>query len=123
MDGHSAEVVDQRGRADRRHISGSIPHASAAAPASLATPTEWPERYGETRSAKLPIAASARCRRLLQDELWRRLGGEDLRPRRGALVERKDLLGVLHQTGRDVGVERVAATLAHNASGVHPAAE
>ena len=74
--------------------TASMPQRRAAAPASSATPTEWPVRYGrdqvgEARHRDKPAIERFRLR--LQHERGMRLQREDLVPGRGALVERQDL--------------------------------
>ena len=103
VDRNAAEVVEKPCPPDRRwrllHRSRS---AEQPLPASSPTPIEWPERYGETRSAKLPIAPRARStlspsRASCGDGSAR----QDVVPRGAALVDREELRSVLRaDTGR-----------------------
>ena len=99
-------------------------HPCAAALASTATPVEWPDRYGEIRSAKEPSALRAPVERLaLEHQAGIGLAAERLFPGRRLLLEREDLESAVREAGRDLRVEAVARALTHDTDRVLLAAQ
>ena len=94
--GDAADVVDERRAPDASRPRSPTSQRPPAAAASPRRRTECPTRYGETRSAKSPIAARARSiaspSRSAEGTARRRAS----RPRPIALViEREDLAGLV----------------------------
>ena len=122
MNRNAAEVVEKSCLPDceggSRHRLRSTEQRSASSP----TPMEWPERYGETRSAKLPIAPSTIKTLAVQRQLRKRLDARTSSQMRPS-SSRARSSGVLRATRRYLRVERLPGALVHEVRCVVFAAE
>ena len=124
VDRDPAEVVEKRRPPDRRHTRRVDP-AEPCGRARRARRRRRSGRRGTARSGRRS-SPSRQARDRGPPPPTRavgRLRGEDLVPRRGALLEREDLRSLLHETGGHLRVEGVPGALAHEARGVLGAAE
>ena len=116
VDRDPAEVVDEAGAPDRGRARGVDP----AAPGGLGCKLGNARRMtGEVRRDQVGEAAHrgepAVERIALEHQRRRGLHGQNLVPRRAAVVECKDRGAALDQAGRHLGVEGVAGALADDA--------
>ena len=124
VDRDPTEVVEKPRPPDRRHTQRVDPAEPRRRGGELG---DAGGVAGEVRRDEVGEVPHRRKRAIeslrLQHERRGRLQGEDLFPRRGALLEREDLRSLVHETGSHLRVEGVPGALAHEARGVLRAAE